>query len=213
VTLGLTDDQVRLVDVGQMTYRQLVESFLPTNLRGDSVEEKVAKLCGLPVDGEAMGMVAWTGIFDDNLIPLHTATPAQILQSLLEEKWKLQPGDRDMIVMCHVFEYLLDGASKRITSSLVVRGDDSIMTAMAKTVGLPMAITALKILDGTIKLGGGVYIPVLKEIYEPVLAELSWFPRVSFSKRSTTEAITYRDRNRLSVFGIHPYSFPVHPEE
>lgn len=172
VTLGLTDDHVKIVDAGQMTYRQLVESFLPSSSRGESTEEKVAKLCGLPLDGEAMGMVTWTGIFDDVRIPLDSATPAQILQALLEEKWRLQPNDRDMIVMCHIFDYVLDGVKKRLTSSLVVSGDDSIMTAMAKTVGLPMAITALKILDGTIKLEGGVYIPVHKEIYVPVLAEL-----------------------------------------
>ncbi|MFM7080200.1 MAG: saccharopine dehydrogenase C-terminal domain-containing protein, partial [Bacteroidota bacterium] len=173
VALGLTDDQVRIHDAGSMTYRQLVESFIPSSIKGETVEERVARLCGLPVDGEAMSMVTWTGIFDDTIIPMDQATPAQILQHLLEQKWRLMPEDRDMIVMYHEFEYVVDESKKRITSSLVVEGEDSVMTAMAKTVGLPMAITALKIIDGSIKLPGGNHIPVSKEIYVPVLKSLA----------------------------------------
>jgi len=173
VALGLTDDQVRIHDAGSMTYRQLVESFIPSSIKGDSIEDRVAKFCGLPIDGEAMSMVAWTGIFEDTTIPVDVASPAQILQNLLEQKWRLMPEDRDMIVMVHEFEYMIGESKKRIASTLVVEGDDSVMTAMAKTVGLPLAITALKIIDGSIKLPGGNHIPVSKEIYLPVLKSLA----------------------------------------
>ncbi|MEW6070262.1 MAG: saccharopine dehydrogenase C-terminal domain-containing protein, partial [Candidatus Thermoplasmatota archaeon] len=44
-------------------------------------------------------------------------------------------------------------------------------TAMARTVGLPTAISAKLILEGKLKLTG-VHIPVLPAIYEPVLQEL-----------------------------------------
>ncbi|MFM8949951.1 MAG: saccharopine dehydrogenase C-terminal domain-containing protein, partial [Bacteroidota bacterium] len=78
----------------------------------------------------------------------------------------------DMVVMVHDFVYELNGETHKLTSSLVVKGEDSVHTAMAKTVGLPLAITALKLMDGSISLPGGLYLPVTKEIYEPVLHDL-----------------------------------------
>ncbi|MGR6086838.1 MAG: saccharopine dehydrogenase family protein [Arcticibacter sp.] len=172
VTLGLTDDGVRIPKSSSMTYAELVESFIPVHIKGESLPQRVATLCGLPVDGEAMTLVAWTGIFEDIQIGIENATPAQILQSLLESKWILNPDDRDMVVMVHEFMYELNGETKKLTSSLVVKGEDAVHTAMAKTVGMPLAITALKLMDGTISLPGGLYLPVAKEIYEPVLREL-----------------------------------------
>lgn len=172
VTLGLTDDVVRIPSSGSMTYAELVESFIPVHIKGETIAHRVASLCSLPVDGEAMTLVTWTGIFEDTLIGIENATPAQILQKLLESKWILNPEDRDMVVMIHEFIYDLNGESRRLTSSLVVKGEDSVHTAMAKTVGLPLAITALKLMDGSISLPGGLYLPVTKEIYEPVLRDL-----------------------------------------
>ena len=57
---------------------------------------------------------------------------------------------------------------------MVVIGDDQINTAMSKTVGLPMGIAAKMVLNGKINLKG-VHIPTVKEIYNPVLAELENF--------------------------------------
>lgn len=172
VTLGLTDDGMHIPDSAKMTYAELVASFIPQHIKGETLAHRVAALCGLPVDGEAMTMVQWTGILEEEPIGLDRATPAQILQKLLESKWVLKPDDKDMIVMLHEFIYELDGRQEKLTASLVVRGEDSMQTAMAKTVGLPLAITAIKMMDGSIKLPGGLYIPVLQEIYEPVLKEL-----------------------------------------
>jgi saccharopine dehydrogenase (NADP+, L-glutamate forming) len=83
----------------------------------------------------------------------------------------MQHGDKDMIVMLHEIGYTLAGKAHEIKSSLVVKGDDHLLTAMAKTVGLPLGIAAALILEGKIQLSG-VHIPVLQEIYEPVLDEL-----------------------------------------
>ena len=87
----------------------------------------------------------------------------------------MKSEDKDMIVMQHQFEYRLPdnpaSSVERITSSLVVKGEDQVYTAMAKTVGLPVAIAAGLILDGKIKTPG-VLIPTIKEIYEPVMKEL-----------------------------------------
>ena len=96
---------------------------------------------------------------------------ADILQFAVEKNLALRPEDKDMIVMLHEFEYNINGKHEVINTSLVVKGDDRINTAMAKTVGLPLGIAAKLILNGTIKLRG-LHIPVAKEIYEPVLREL-----------------------------------------
>lgn len=96
---------------------------------------------------------------------------AEVLQFLLEKKLALLPGNKDMIVMMHEIEFENDGKKIWINSSLVVKGDDHIHTAMAKTVGLPLGIAAKLILNGTIQLKG-LHIPTNKEIYQPVLKEL-----------------------------------------
>ena len=110
---------------------------------------------------------------DDNTthINLGTCSAADVLQLALEKKLALQPGDKDMIVMLHEIDYILSGKNHSVKSSLVVKGDDHIHTAMAKTVGLPLGIAAKMILNGTIQLTG-VHIPIHKAIYDPVLDEL-----------------------------------------
>ena len=111
------------------------------------------------------------GMFDDELVGLEQGTPAQILEHILKKKWTLDPTDLDMIVMWHKFNYRLNGENKVKHATLVAFGDDQENTAMAKTVGLPLGITAKLILQGKIA-KKGVCVPILKEIYEPVLKEL-----------------------------------------
>jgi saccharopine dehydrogenase-like NADP-dependent oxidoreductase len=96
---------------------------------------------------------------------------ADILQFALEQKLKLSPADKDMIVMQHEIEYFINKKLHKTTSTLVVKGMDATRTAMAKTVGLPLGIAAKLILNGHI-ITKGLTIPIHKEIYEPVLAEL-----------------------------------------
>lgn len=106
----------------------------------------------------------------DNIKP-PIKNSALLLQNILEQKLAMQPHDKDMIVMLHEIDYEIGGEKKSIKSCLIVKGDDEQRTAMAKTVGLPLGIAAKLILQGKIKLTG-LHIPVAKEIYEPVLAEL-----------------------------------------
>jgi len=109
---------------------------------------------------------------DENVaLPANAKCSADILQSKVEQKLALQPADKDMIVMLHEIDYVLNGETKTINSSLVVKGEDSLRTAMAKTVGLPLGIAAKLILEGKIRLKG-LHIPTHKEIYGPVLEEL-----------------------------------------
>lgn len=173
VKLGLTDDTYKIEASDTLTYRQLLEAYLPAGKV--STKEKLVAFMGTEMDAEALSKIEWLGMFEERKIRLSNATPAQILQDLLEEKWKLQEHDKDMIVMQHLFEYTTkENSAKKLTSSLVVKGEDQLYTAMAKTVGLPLAITSKLIMQGKIK-ARGVVIPTIKEIYEPLLAELETF--------------------------------------
>lgn len=172
VQLGLTDDSWKIHHVNKLSYSQLIDSFLPVG--NGTIKDRTTQFLGEETNSEVIQKLEWTGIFSDEKINLIEASPAQILQELLERKWLLKAGDKDMIVMQHQFEYELRGKKHRIISSLVVKGDDEINTAMAKTVGLPAAIAIKKILSGEIN-RSGVCIPVTIDIYDLVLKELEEF--------------------------------------
>ncbi|KAA3439358.1 saccharopine dehydrogenase family protein [Rufibacter hautae] len=174
VQLGLTDDSYTLEDSARMTYRQLVESCLPEADQETSLRERIASYVGLAPDAEELRLVEWTGLFDEAPIGIEHATPAQALEKLLVEKWKLSPGDKDMIVMLHQFEYELNGQRRKLTSSLVVLGDDEVHTAMAKTVGLPVGIAVKLLLQGKLQTKG-VVVPLQADLYNPILDELEQY--------------------------------------
>lgn len=170
VQLGMTDDTYQLEGVEKMTWRSFVNTFLPYDEKL-SVEEKLCAATGITMDSETMQRLKWLGIFENTLIGMKEGTPAQILQKILEEKWVLGPEDKDLIVMQHDFVYLLNGQEKRKRSTLVVTGKDQVHTAMAITVGLPLAIGVKMMMLGQIKLRG-VIMPVMPEVYLPILKEL-----------------------------------------
>ncbi|MCU4176192.1 saccharopine dehydrogenase family protein [Carboxylicivirga sp. N1Y90] len=172
VQLGMTDDSYVMDHLEGMTYRDFVNSFLYYH-PSDSVETKLYRAMHIDQDSDIIHRLEWLGIFEDEPIGLKSATPAQVLEKLLTEKWLLQEEDKDMVVMWHKFIYRLDGDSNDtcLTSSLVVEGQNSVNTAMAKTVGLPLAIAVKLYLQGKIT-QIGVHIPTNKELYEPILKEL-----------------------------------------
>jgi saccharopine dehydrogenase-like NADP-dependent oxidoreductase len=169
VKLGLTDDGYKIHDADKLNYTQLINSFLPEGT--GTMKDRLKNFMGAEWNGDIENKLNYLELFDDKKIRMKEGSPAQLLQDLLEEKWKLKHGDKDMIVMQHLFEYKLNGKDHKLTSSLVVIGDDEEHTAMAKTVGLPLAITVKNFLTGKFKLSG-VQIPIVKEIYEPLLQEL-----------------------------------------
>ena len=171
VQLGATDDSYTLEDSENMTYRSFINTFLKYEEK-IPVEFKLARYMGIEDNCEIMDKLTWLGIFSDKKINLINATPAKILQKLLEEKWALDPLDKDMIVMQHIFQYIdKNNVRKELKSALAVYGDDQINTAMAKTVGTPVAIATKLLLTNEINLKG-VHIPTIKELYEPILEEL-----------------------------------------
>jgi len=171
IQLGMTDDSYQIEDSENMTYRDFTNSFLayhPT----DSVELKLRHYLKIDQDDIIWDKLVELDIFSKTKkVELKNATPAQILQKILMDSWTLKEDDKDMIVMCHKFGYEYKGEKRQIESQMVVIGGDQTYTAMAKTVGLPVAIATLKILNGVIK-KTGVLIPIDKKIYNPILEEL-----------------------------------------
>ena len=170
VQLGATDDSYEMEDVATMTHRQFINSFLSYNPY-DSVELKLAHYMNLELDSEIMYKLKWMEIFSEEPVGLQRGTPAQILEQILKKKWTIQSDEQDMIVMWHKFKFVQDNEEREIQSHMVIKGTDAANTAMSKTVGLPLAVTAKLILGGKLKIKG-VKIPTEKEIYEPVLAAL-----------------------------------------
>lgn len=175
VQLGLTDDSYKMEYSDDLTYKQWLRSHLPHNLERfntNNIRVQMASHFFLNLADNALDKLQWLGLFSDEKIPIDDASPAQILQELLERKWKLAPEDKDMIIMQHEIEYTLGGQKKRHISTLVNYGDNATDTAMARLVGLPLAIGVKHILLGNIK-SKGVVIPIQPDVYEPVMKELA----------------------------------------
>ena len=171
VQLGMTDDSYNIENSNNMSYREYVKYFFQSNSK-NSVEANIKKQFNLDEKDIVWQKLLELDIFSDiNKIPLTNATPAQILEHILVKNWKLEKNDKDMIVMYHKFGFKKNNVLHQIDSTMVSIGEDEKYTAMAKTVGLPLAIAALAILNQQIK-SSGVILPVSKEIYTPILNEL-----------------------------------------
>jgi len=171
VQLGMTEDGYTIPNSENLTYRKYVNLFLPYSPT-DSVELKFRHNLKIDQDDLIWEKLEELDIFNDKKkLGIKNATPAQALQKILMDKWTLAEDDKDMIVMYHKFGYELDGETYQIDSSMVTMGEDQTYTAMAKTVGLPVGIAALKILNKEISTPG-VLRPIAKEVYEPILEEL-----------------------------------------
>lgn len=171
VQLGMTDDTYKIENSENISNRELLNMFLTYDTEL-SVEQKLCNAYQMTTDSTIFKKISWLGMFENTKVGLKNASPAMLLQAILEEKWALAAEDKDMIVMQHQFEYIQDGAEQKLNSSLVVFGDDTRYTAMAKTVGLPAAIATKLILNGEIS-ATGVQIPTTQDIYAPVLEELA----------------------------------------
>ena len=193
VQLGMTDDSYIIEDSINMSYRDFVNAFLPYSPT-DSVELKFRHALRIEQDDVVWDKFLELDIFSSTKkVNLDKATPAQILQKILMDSWTLSPDDKDMIVMYHKFGYELDGKQHQIDATMVALGEDQTFTAMAKTVGLPVAMATLAILNEKITTFG-VQIPTRKEIYEPILKELKTFG-IDFKEKE----VPYFGYNQLHI--------------
>ncbi len=172
VQLGMTDDSYFMTESDTLTSRNFLNSFLPYS-GVLSTEEKLISFFDLTKDHLVYRKIDALDFFSDKEINLKgKLTPAMVLLEILLQKWSLSPDDRDMIIMQHQFEYTLNGVKHRRLSSFGMEGDVGNKTAMAKAVGLPVAIAVEEILNGRLK-ESGVQIPVKKSIYEPILKAIA----------------------------------------
>lgn len=180
VHLGLTctGDQDQLQGCNTVTdwYHKKVKAFKENN--PDS------KLMPLLSDSNIEAQFRYLGLYDDSPLPPANSS-AEVMLSLLVNHLVMKQEDKDMIVMVHEIEYEIAHTRKKITSTLIVEGDDSLNTAMAKTVGAPLAIGASLILEGKIT-ATGLHIPVIPEIYEPILERLAQNGIAFAEKEETT---------------------------
>lgn len=140
--------------------------------KASSARSDVAAFLGRPEDDFILDNMAWLDLLGNRAIPKDAKTPFDVLAAMFFEKMNYEAGERDLLVMLHEFiaDYP-DGHSEEITSTMIDYGIPNGDTSMARTVSLPAAIAVRLILDGKISLTG-VQIPVLPEIYNPVLNEL-----------------------------------------
>ena len=175
IKLGLTNDDFKISNSKGMSYRDYLNCFLPFD-KNLSIEDKLAKVLSISKNDKNWNKLTEIDIFSSaRKIPLENASPAEVLEFILKDSWKLEKQDKDMIVMYHEFEYENKTRSKeKVLSTMVCKGDDDVYTAMAKTVGLPLAISSLLILNDKINLNG-IQTPLYSNIYNPVLEELRKF--------------------------------------
>lgn len=199
VRLGLPNESFHIPDLPQRTWAELVEIFLqPAGKEGpgepglgaSSVRARVAQQLGLSPTGRVMGTLEWLGLFRDEPIGVQVETAAQALTHLISERLTLPPEGRDMIILLNrlCVRFPEGGAAgsgsaagsmaggsgghrERITATLVEKGTPGGVTAMARTVGLPAAITARLLLSGDLRITGAP-LPTDPRIYRPVLREL-----------------------------------------
>ncbi len=173
--LGLTDETKRYATDGKSLADFFTEHF---SILGKP--DKVSFQDWIKLNGNIetnqlemiLNQLLFLGIDDhETWIDKGFCSAADIMEFILQKKLALLPNDRDMIVMLHEIGYTLGSKKYEIQSCLIVKGENNLNTAMAKTVGLPLGIAAKLILNGRIK-ERGIHIPVSKEIYEPVLTEL-----------------------------------------
>ncbi len=174
VRIGLTDATFPIVDSDKLTYHDLMEAFLGISQHTGSVKDRTAKIIEVDPESEIMDKLEWLGLFSKRRIKVQNATPALILENLLLEKWSLQPNDKDMVIMQHVFEYEINRKKHKLTSTLTMKGSNSTDTAMSRLVGLPLGIFVKLLLLGKISTTG-VNIPIMPEVYEPIMQELEQF--------------------------------------
>ncbi len=158
VAAGFTNDDITINTDG-MSYTQFFHEIL---------KDKIIEIQGNIVLNDQFN---YLGMNNHHLINKGIQPIANVLQQLLEEKWKLSKGDKDLIVMKHEIDYTLFNKNHHVNSTLLVKGDDELNTAMAKTVGLPLGIAATLLLENKLTVRG-LHIPIIQEIYDPVLSAL-----------------------------------------
>jgi len=169
VDLGILD-QVELDWTGY-TYNEFMKRLVDSPQASD-VKNAVSAYLNIDEDTDVIRRLEWLGLFSDDTVPVEKGGAIDVLAARMIERMSFAEGERDMIVLVHTFEAAYpDGQKEKITSTLIDYGIPHGDSAMARTVGLPPAIGTKLILEEKINITG-VHIPVLPDIYKPLLEEL-----------------------------------------
>lgn len=179
VDLGLLDEKEK--DWTGMTFQDFIRSLINQPAVKD-LKKALSNYLNIEENSDIIQRFEWLGLLSDEPLPLTKGSPLEILGAKMLEKLQYKEGERDMIILQHTFlaEYP-DGQNEKIISNLIDFGLPHGDTSMARTVGLPAAISTRLILEGKIRLTG-VHIPVIPQIYEPVLKELKKM-NISFQEK------------------------------
>lgn len=172
VKLGLTD-QTDTFDTKGATNVSWVRSKTGCAAKQD-IRDHIATKLDLPKDDKVIALLESIDLFEEKTLPAGTMCSGDILLSLLQEKWRMADDDKDMVVMHHEIEYEHKGRMINLASSMVLKGEGGEHSAMARTVGMPMAILASLVLTKKLKPPVGVLLPVMQSVYRPVLRELEY---------------------------------------
>jgi len=177
--LGLLNEEERS-DLTGLTFREFTGKLIDSardDLKGD-----LAAFLDVSLDSHVLSDLEWLGLLGDEPLPEEVHSPLDVLAARMLEKMQYVPGERDLLVMQH--EFIADYKNHReiVTSTLIDYGVPGGDSSMCRLVGLPAAVAAKMILQGKIDLVG-VQVPVVSEIYEPVLAELKQMG-ISFNEKT-----------------------------
>ena len=165
--IGLLDENVKTFR--GFTYKNFIARLI--NSSGKAIKKEFAEHLKIKEDSEPVKRFEWLGLFSDKKLAVEQDSPLNVLCALLLEMLQYAKDERDMIILKHEFIAKYPDRKENIESLLIDFGIPNGDSSMARTVSLPAAIGTRLILEGKINLKG-VHIPVLPEIYEPVLKEL-----------------------------------------
>ncbi len=174
ISLGLTSGEDSFETNG-LTTAEWIKQKTGYDNTAISLQQHVANKLNLVSNDKILSMLDWLGLFNDTALAPKRVSSGEILLDILLDKWQMAPEDKDMVVMQHEVEYLHKGQKNKLTSSMVLKGENREHSAMAKTVGLPMAILARMVLTQKIIPPTGVLIPNMPSVYKPVLTELEHY--------------------------------------
>ncbi len=167
-TLGLLSKEAE--DLSGKTYEDLIRSRIKAGDKPVSI--LLADHLNLGDDSPVLKTFSWLGLFSDQQIPSSMTSPFAVINSLMMQKMMLGNDERDMVVLKHIFKVSYpDHSPEIISSQLIDYGSPLNDTSISRTVALPAAVAVRLILNGAIKMKG-VYRPVEKDIYIPVLNRL-----------------------------------------